>query len=277
MCVYEYTLYEKCGCRHAHATLPCPDAFNSETSTCNPSCVYKMEKVDAYCPDCKSAFDNKDLREFRLKLTFKRSTIPKTPCPSLGTGSVHPVSPQPGPSCERSNPLREGPLSPDQIQLKGTFAEIDQQHNQFRGLIQHERMENKHGAFLKWLDDPQHPAPAYEEHIKYGSTITPPPLPTPPTPMTETMSFRVNDKYVLKARRTRLSASQREAMARANCAHIRQLTIINRQHIHVRRHHFSASQREVMARAGFPNVRTLSVVRTRRTHQDSPSSDDDTI
>lgn len=271
MCVYNYTHYEKCGCYRPHTIVPCPNAFDSEMLTCNPSSFVQREKADAYCPECKSVFDNKDPRE---------SWIMRLPQMKI----MQEVHPRLGVSCERSTLHRESPrstVSPDQHQLKGTLAEIDQQHNQFRNLPRCERLDDKFYAFLKWVNEPQHPAPANDKHMHladHGHKITPSPLPTPPTTMARTLSVRVNKKYDLRSRYLRLSASQQKAMARAGYDHIRRLSIISRREIRVCRHIFSASQRDALARAGFPNARKLSVVsRRRQIHQDDTSGEDTTI
>lgn len=91
-----------------------------------------MEEVEGDCPDCKPAFDNKTGRKPRIKLNF----TPKSPCPPrVIMQEVH------------------------QNQLTGTFAEINQQHNQFGYLDRQARKMHKTEVFLDWLDNIDQPGP----------------------------------------------------------------------------------------------------------------------
>ncbi|KAK7736893.1 hypothetical protein SLS63_003242 [Diaporthe eres] len=186
-------------------------------------------------------------------------------------------------------------------ELKGTFAEIDQQHNQFRHLDHQARQNHKAQLFLDWLDDPEHRGPrkdgldecdiawCREKREKARASragqedlmgkITPSPPPTPSITTTEVVSVPVRDEYTLKARHHVLTASQRRALCRRGYNNIRRLSVVSRRHHHsndtssdeytptTRRHTLSASQRAAMHRAGRGNIRKLSVVGPRRRPQ----------
>lgn len=271
MCELSYTSYRNCGCARVHATLPCPMAFFPCIPKCEPKNYIQREEVDGDCPECKPAFDNKSGLKPLITLNFTRNT----PRPIMQ--EVH------------------------QVQLKGTFAEIDQQHNQFRHLDHQARENHKAQLFLDWLDDPEHRGPrkdgvdecdiawcqekreiarasraGQEDHM---GKITPSPPPTPSTTTTEVVSVSVRDEYTLKARHHVLTASQRRALCRRGHDNIRRLSVVSRHHHHsndtssdeyaleARRHTLSASQRAAMHRAGRGNIRKLSVVGPRRRPQ----------
>ncbi|KAG6365321.1 hypothetical protein INS49_006930 [Diaporthe citri] len=182
----------------------------------------QKEEVEGDCPECKPAFDNKSGLKSRITLNFTR----KTPRPIMQ--EVH--------------------------QLMGTFAEIDQQHNQFRYLDPQARENHNCKLFLDWLDDPEHPGPQPGDLDEYDlawlrekrelmrasraghqdgmGRITPPPPPTPPTTMTQVISVCVRGEYTLRARHHVLTADQREAMRRLGHDNIRRLSVVDRRHHH---------------------------------------------
>lgn len=230
MCEYPYTKHESCGCARIHATLPCEKAFDPSL----PKCVRIVVKMtdDGDCPECKPAFDNKSGKKPRITLNLRREP-PKT---KLNFNS-------------RS------------AQQEGTFAEIDQQHNQFRGFTRDERETHKAAMFLNWIDkiedhspdaNPKNNEPAAtnpssrtispqqrrlvrarraREACARGK-ITPSPLPTPPGTITQVLSATCRDEYTLKARHHILTADQREAMRRNGFDNIRRLSVISRRHHH---------------------------------------------
>lgn len=226
MCQLSYTIYKNCGCACIHETLPCVRAFISTMPKCDHDEFVQGEEVEGDCPECKPAFDNKSGLKARITLNFKRKTPPQRVI------------------------MQEA----QKVQLKGTFAEIDQQHNQFRHLDWQGHDNHKYQLFLNWLNDPKHAGPrdgnldeddrawcAEKRQIAYASRagqedhlgkITPSPPPTPSTTTTQVISVQVRDEYTLRARNHVLTGSQRRVMRRLGYNNICRLSVVSRRHHH---------------------------------------------
>lgn len=246
MCELSYTSYKNCGCARVHATLPCVTAFNPSQPQCELMDYMQAEEVEGDCPECKPAFDNKSGLEPHNTLDFTTETL---------------------------SPPRVIMQEVQDVQLKGTLAEINRKHDQFRYLDEEEREDHKYQLFLDWLDDPDHAGPREDdleecelawcrvkrEAARTGRAgceddmgkITPPPPTTPSTTTPHAISADVRGEYTLKARHHVLTADQRGAMRRRGRGNIRRLTVVSR-----RRHDNDTSSSDQDAPA--PYGRTLS-------------------
>lgn len=265
MCIMSYTIHGNCGCARIHATLPCPRASDDGLPKCDQMSYLSEDFVQEDCPDCKPAFDNKSGLKPRVKLNF----TPKTPRPErVIMQEVH------------------------QYQLKGTFDEIAQQHNQFRHMNGQERENHKVQLFLDWLDDPEHPGPNNDDDgftqledadaaaspgepsaskSPTSSSSAPKPNNTPAGSPSSRSKARKQRK-LMRARRARWERNQGRitpsplptppaTMTQTITASVRgEYTLKARHNV------LSADQREAMRSRGFDNVHRLSIV-SRRHHR----------
>lgn len=258
MCELSYTFHKNCGCYRIHATLPCPDAFDPSLPKCDRDDYYREQKVKGDCPDCKLAFDNKSGRQPRVKLNF----TPKTPRPSRAImQEVY------------------------QNQLKGTFDEIDQEHNQFRYLNGEAREIHDTKVFLHWLDNTDQPGPDNDDAIadsssSSGKPSTSPssaskPKDTPPT----SRSVSPKERKRLRALRNKWARNMGRIVPSpiptppATMTQTLHKKVRGEYTITARLHTFDADQREGMRRLGYDDIRRFSVI-SRRHHNKGSSSDE---
>ncbi|KKY38641.1 hypothetical protein UCDDA912_g01334 [Diaporthe ampelina] len=257
MCKKSYTEHEGCGCARIHATLPCKKAFDPSLPKCNPRVLKMKDKGD--CLECKPAFDNKSGQKPRIKLNLKRKSAQQ---------------------------------EVDQDQLKGTFAKIEQQHNQFRGFTRQERENHKTALFLDWIDNIEDPGPDTNPEMDDAVATFPGPSPAPGPPASTSPSWKPEVRATTPSSRT-ISREQRRLLHARRAREARQRGKItpsplptpprtmtqvlsasfkDEYTLKARHHLLTADQRDAMRRSGFENICRLSVI-SRRHHQPRPMGD----
>lgn len=305
-----YTVHGNCGCARIHATLPCPRALDDELPNCDQMSYLSEEWVQEDCPDCKPAFDNKSGLKPRIKLNF----TPKTPQPERvimqevqqykGTFDEinwrynqfrhmnqqqrenHKVQQflnwlddpeHPGPNndddfTQDANDAAANPGEPSAQNSPTSSSSAPKQPNNTPTSSSSRSKARKQRKLMRARR-------ARWEHNQ--GRITPPPLPTPPVTVSQTISASVRGEYTLKAHQHILSADQRAAMRSRGYGHINRLSFVTRQHhdrninvattsdehthtLRTRHHVLSAAQREAMRSRGFANVHRINVVNRRQ-------------
>ncbi|KAL1846344.1 hypothetical protein Daus18300_014285 [Diaporthe australafricana] len=161
--------------------------------------------------------------------------------------------------------VRKAHKEPAPVIHQGTFAQIDQQHNQLRRFTQKQRQDHKKALCLEWVNDPDEPeaAPAFGEsqlplRPTHGAArvpqaeivreqrrlnsarrqhktdkrgrIAPPPVNTPQRIIAPRVVSRpVRDEYTLTARHHLLSAGQRSALHKRGHGSAKRLCVVSRR------------------------------------------------
>ncbi|KAI3399865.1 hypothetical protein diail_5376 [Diaporthe ilicicola] len=280
MCIKSYTHHLSCGCARFHATLPCPRAFDPSQPKCLPAGYSGYDQEEADCVDCKPSFDNKSCQAPEI-------TSQLTPSPE-------PTSPrQPKIILHFTPKLKPAPeMRPKKIILrynkknrahKGTLAQIEHEHNQFKSLSPEEREDAAATNFLRWIDHPDQPTEselrslAHESNAAFGRCPSPSPCPSPSS--TPCHAANVHHQRQLNSARRARKAYQRDhkmspppppppplpAPERVTPPRVIKARVRDQYTLTARNHTLSASQRSAFERQGYGAVSSLSVV-SRRHH-----------